>query len=269
MRSLIQGKTVPVVVGVVLLLAVAWWLRSAPAPEVPSQAAWESPPEVRLPPASRMTIRLGTATGAANPQLDPGAKFWESAIRTRVLLNRSPRIYQTEKPSANPPPKLEVCSGQTESGILVRLDWNDATRNAPEAPKKQAGEAGVPGQLYKRPTGSTSAFADAAAVMVPTVWPTSDGQFPSLVMGDARQPVRVYFWNASRGAEQLSAEGRAKVEATGKAVRAQARHTNGRWTVILELPRLPEKCPVAFAIWDGETGDRDGIKFFSLWYVLE
>jgi hypothetical protein len=25
---------------------------------------------------------------------------------------------------------------------------------------------------------------------------------------------------------------------------------------------------VAFAVWDGQYGDRDGLKFFSVWYVL-
>jgi hypothetical protein len=36
----------------------------------------------------------------------------------------------------------------------------------------------------------------------------------------------------------------------------------------MELPDRPQGCPVAFAVWNGATGDRDGLKYFSIWYVL-
>ena len=41
-----------------------------------------------------------------------------------------------------------------------------------------------------------------------------------------------------------------------------------RWRLTLELPDQPDGVPVAFALWDGASGDRDGLKFFSIWYVL-
>jgi hypothetical protein len=34
------------------------------------------------------------------------------------------------------------------------------------------------------------------------------------------------------------------------------------------VPNQREGYPVAFAVWDGQYGDRDGLKFFSVWYVL-
>ncbi|MFO0930076.1 MAG: hypothetical protein U0736_24135 [Gemmataceae bacterium] len=90
-----------------------------------------------------------------------------------------------------------------------------------------------------------------------------------MVMGDAHGPVMLYYWNASRGAEQLKAAGRASVEGTGTTFRSQARHDAGRWTVTMELPALTSPIPVAFAVWDGDVADRNGRKTFSIWYVLE
>ena len=221
----------------------------------------------RLPPAAKMKVRLGESKADLAALLDPRAAAWEKADPTRVLLNRAPRVYQTEKPRLEKPPALEVRALRAGERAVVRLVWEDATRNSPEAPPKRAGEGGDPSKLYKRPTAHTSAFADAAAVMVPDPW--NGGAFPSVVMGDGKNPVRLYYWNASRGGDQLVASGRARVESTGKTVRCQARHADGRWAVTLELPTLPAGCPVAFAVWDGEIADRDGMKCFSVWYVVE
>ncbi len=140
------------------------------------------------------------------------------------------------------------------------------TENAPKAPPRKTGEGGRAEQLYKRPTGQTAAFADAAAVMVPQRW--TGPSFPSLLMGDSHTPARLFYWNASRGAEELTAAGRATPAPTGKSFAHRARHAGGRWTLAMELPDRPEGWPLAFAIWDGETGDRDGLKYFSIWYVL-
>jgi DMSO reductase family type II enzyme heme b subunit len=102
--------------------------------------------------------------------------------------------------------------------------------------------------------------------MVPDHW--SGPEFPSLIMGDRHTPAKLYYWNASTGAAVLKSFGRATPQPVGQAVHHRARHTQARWTLILELPDLPAGYPIAFALWDGEFGDRDGLKFFSVWYVL-
>jgi hypothetical protein len=199
--------------------------------------------------------------------LDPQAKGWEAAAATRVLLSRTPRVYQTEKLTGGPPPRLEVRAALAGERAVFRLVWSDATKNAPEAPPKRTGEGGDPARLYKRPTGQTAAFADAAAVMVPQSW--GGGAFPSLVMGDKKGPVRLYYWSATRGGAELTASGRAHVEATRGAFRHQARHQAGQWALTLEVPRPPAGSPVAFAVWDGAAGDLAGMKFVSVWFVLD
>lgn len=241
---------------IVILLGVAAAL-SARAQEAPA----------RLPPAAKMKVRLGDAKGDAAALLDPSAKGWDAAEPTRVGLNRTPRVYQTEKPRLEKVPALEVRAVRAGEAILFRLAWDDATKNAPAAPPKRTGEGGDPSKLYKRPTAHPAAFADAAAVMVPDAW--KGGAFPSLAMGEGKAPVRLYYWNASRGADQLTGSGRARVESAGKTIRHQAKYADRRWALTLELPALAAGTPVAFAVWDGEVADRDGMKCFSAWYVVE
>jgi DMSO reductase family type II enzyme heme b subunit len=87
-------------------------------------------------------------------------------------------------------------------------------------------------------------------------------------MGDKSGPVWIYYWNASRGAEELTAAGRATPQPSGKAVPHAATHADKRWQLVLALPDRPDGSPLAFAVWDGHAGDRDGAKWFSIWYVL-
>lgn len=150
---------------------------------------------------------------------------------------------------------------------MLRLRWNDATRNAPEAPPPKPAEEEDPSKLYKRPTRETDAFADALAIMVPDDW--SPQQVPSLVMGDRKTPARLYHWNASRGADQLIAKGRATQVSSGKSFPFHDRHADGYWTLTVDIGEAPAACPIAFAVWNGHDKDRDGLKFFSIWYNLQ
>jgi len=218
-------------------------------------------------PASQMRVVAGSSQAAAETLLNPGDAAWEGAAPTKVILNRTPRIYQTEPAEPRPAPPLEVRALRVGNKLFVRLQWTDATQDAPEAPQKKTGEGGTAENLYKRPTGETSAFPDAAAVMMPEQW--TGGSFPSVVMGDALHASRIYYWNASRGVQILRSTGRATQKPTGEAFNHQALYRNGKWAVVLEVPARQEGTPMAFAVWDGHHQDRDGLKFFSIWYALE
>jgi complex iron-sulfur molybdoenzyme family reductase subunit gamma len=213
-----------------------------------------------------LRIRVGDSEARGDALLDPAAADWQRAAPTAVLLSRTPRIYQTEPMQDRSIPGCQVRARRASGKLYVRLQWDDATRNAPAAPPARTGEGGDPKQLYKRPTGETASFADAAAVMIPEQW--TGPAFPSLLMGDKHTPARLYYWSASRGTQMLSASGRATPQPTGVSFPHCARHAEGQWTVTMEIPDPADGYPVAFAIWDGEFGDRDGVKFFSIWYVL-
>jgi hypothetical protein len=219
-----------------------------------------------LPPAAELHIRVKESSTESSALLDPGAAAWNQTPATAILLNRTPRIYPTEPAQDHPIPHCEVRALRSAGKLILRLLWDDKTKNAPKAPPANSGEAGEPKQLYKQPTGETSTFPDAAAVMLPDHW--TGPSFPSLLMGDKRTPAHLYYWNASRGAAELTASGRATPQPIGRSFPCRAQHAEGRWTLTMELPDQREGYPIAFAIWDGQTGDRDGLKFFSIWYVL-
>jgi hypothetical protein len=240
--------------------------RSTPAlPQTAHATSTQEPPKPLAPPV-RLRIRAAEVKAPAEALLDPAGPAWDKAAPTRVLLNRTPRIYQTEPAIDRPVPSLEVRAARSGDKTVFRLQWSDSTNNAPAAPKRKVAEGGDPPKLYKRPTGETNAFPDAAAVMVPEKW--TGPAFPALLMGDRSTPVRLYYWNASRGAEELKASGRATPESVGHTLAHRARYADAKWTLTLETPEPPDAYPVAFAVWDGQFGDRDGLKFFSIWYVL-
>jgi len=258
----------PLVAVLGMLAAVAGWhywgRAESSGPPAPSVTALEESDRV-LPPAAHLRIPVGESTAREEALLGPDSDAWNQKP-TNVLLSRTPRIYQTEPPGDRTAPSCDVRALRSGDRLYLRLVWDDVTRNAPEAPPALTGEAGDPKQLYKRPTGETSTFPDAAAVMVPERW--TGPAFPSLLMGDAHSPTRLYYWNASRGAAVLSASGRATPQPTGESFPHRARHADGKWALTVALPEPPNDYPVAFAIWDGAYGDRDGLKFFSVWYVL-
>lgn len=247
-----------------LAAAFAWFAYAAP-PGPPPEADATTPPGA-LRPARYLRIHVRESQAPAATLLDATAVIWKETPATAISLHRTPRIYQTEPVQDRPAPACTAAALRADGKLYMHLQWDDATRNAPEAPPSKTGTGGAPPQLYKRPTGDTAAFADAAAVMVPDHW--EGPSFPSLLMGDKHAPTSLYYWNASRGAELLAASGRATPQPTGRKVTHQARHDPGRWAVVFELPDLPSGYPVAFATWDGAFSDRDGLKFFSIWYVL-
>lgn len=229
--------------------------------------------EAKAPPlalAGARAFRLTVAdlpANAAEP-LDPASAAWEQVPATPINLNRTPRIYQTE-PTAQPkPPAAEVRVLRQGESLLIRLAWTDTTHNAPRADDAKKGEGGDPKILYKQPTSETSSFSDAAAVMLPQDW--KGPAFPSLVMGDDKSTAMLYQWSASRGTDVIEAHGRASTAKLGRPFPARSHYQDDKWTAVLKIPAptIDAGYPVAFAIWDGEHNDRDGIKFFSTWYVL-
>lgn len=241
----------------------------APArPEPAGRVASNPEPSGAMVPAANLRIRVAQVALEPAALLDPADPAWHRATPTSILLSRSPRIYQSEPRDDRPAPSLDVSALHARGRLLLRLAWDDATRNAPEAPPVKPTGEGQPEQFYKRPTGATSQFPDAAAVMLPDKW--NGPAFPSLMMGDAEHTTTLYYWNASRGTAALTASGRVTPQPIrGVTVAHRADHADGRWTLTLDLPAQPAGYPLAFALWDGQHQDRDGLKFFSIWYTLD
>lgn len=213
-----------------------------------------------------MTLRAATSPARAEALLDPNSPEWSKLAPQRVALNRTPRLYDTEAPSELELTFVDIHLARAESKLLVQMIWSDATENTGVITKLPT--APTEGRPHKELTEATDRFFDGAAVMHPVRLPASNA-WPSLQMGDAGDPVTIYFWNAARGAVRMQAEGRGTTKRTGETFPAQAVYINGFWHVTMELENVPAGMPLAFAIWNGSQQDRDGRKYFTTWLKLE
>ncbi|MEF8937371.1 MAG: ethylbenzene dehydrogenase-related protein, partial [Halovenus sp.] len=131
------------------------------------------------------------------------------------------------------------------------------------------------------PTGDTSTdslrtFADAAAVQLPT---DTDSR-PPIAMGGSDNPVNVWYWTGDGRSEELLAGGPGSTsDLEGSELATDARHSDGRWQVVLSRPldssggdrvSIPDDSDldVAVAVWNGSNMERSGQKSASSWYYL-
>ncbi len=198
--------------------------------------------------------------------IDPDQIAWQSVQAKRIALNRTPRFFDTEPPSELEIPEIEVRLARTGGKLIARLSWRDATEDA--AKLTSAPVTPAEGRFVKEPTEATNRFFDAAAVMHPAE-AVEGGITPGLQMGDAHDPVTIYYWNAARGAMLMDARGRETTRRTGRNFAARASYQGGSWNLCVELPGLQKGLPLAFAIWNGSQQDRDGRKYFSVWHWIE
>jgi DMSO reductase family type II enzyme heme b subunit len=199
---------------------------------------------------------------AAWPQslLDPSAAEWKSARPLALALHRTPPLYSTDTPAANEIQSAEARFVHSQAGNFVRLEWADATHDSTVIPKA---ERTWQGDHLVTPSAATDRFSDACAVMLPA----KPGDVnPSLQMGDPEHPVRIFLWDSTRGAAIMEATGRETTKRTGLSFPAEARYGAGKWTVTMQVPDLKPDTPFAVAIWNGSQQDRDGRKYFTIWY---
>lgn len=213
------------------------------------------------------TLNLKAAAASAGVSLtDSSGSGWSQVAAVRVGLNRTPNLYDTDPPSTLDIPFVEVRTVRLPGKIVIHLSWKDSTQDVAKLELVPSGPPET--RFHKALVDSTDRFFDAAAVMVPVSAPVG-GFSPSLQMGDVNDPVRIFYWNAVRGAMLMEAQGRGTTKRTGQTFPAQGSYQSGQWSVVFELPDLPTGTPVAFGIWNGSQQDRDGRKYFSVWHVLE
>jgi hypothetical protein len=217
-------------------------------------------------PVAGQSLSVAASSASADSLLNGGPAAWNQIAVKRVALNRTPPLYDTDEPATLEIPSVDVRTARAGGKLLVQLSWRDPTHDAitlaevPNTPPET--------RFRKVQTEADDRFFDAAAVMFPSK-SGSGAIAPSLQMGDAEHPVEIYYWNATRGAMLMEAQGRGTTRRTGQNFPASGAYQNGQWNVIFELPDLPAGTTVAFAVWNGSQKDRDGRKYFSVWQVLE
>ncbi len=202
------------------------------------------------------------AAACAQNALDPSAAEWKAAAPVALALHRTPPLYSTDAPAA-----VEIAAVQAQivhnaAGNFVRLEWADKTHDVAVLPKA---ERDWQGDHLVAQSAATDRFSDACAVMIPAK-PAAGDLNPSLQMGDGGHPVRIFVWDATRGAAVMEASGRETTKRTGQSFPAQGQYAAGKWTVTLQIPDLRPGTPFAVAIWNGSQQDRDGRKYFTIWY---
>lgn len=217
-------------------------------------------------PPVNLVLPARSSAVPADTLLDPEAAEWQGIPAQRVGLNRTPPLYETDPPAVLEVSWVDVRIARAGRQLIVHLTWLDAAADQTEL--AQAPSSPPETRVLKEPTAATERFFDAAAVMFPST--AAGGAFtPSLQMGDAGQPVTIYYWNAARGAMLMDAQGRGTTRRTGASFRARGVHRGGRWLVTLEMSDLAAGVPLAFAVWNGSQQDRDGRKYFSVWHWLQ
>ena len=217
-------------------------------------------------PVAGQSLPVAASPASVDTLLNGGPAAWNRIALKHVALNRTPPLYDTDEPAAPEIPSVDVRVVRASGKLLVQLSWRDATQDA--VPLADVPNTPPETRFRKVQTEANDRFFDSAAVMFPAK-AGSDAIAPSLQMGDADHPVEIYYWNATRGAMLMQAQGRSTTKRTGQSFPANGTYQKGQWSVIFELPDLPAGSPVAFAVWNGSQKDRDGRKYFSVWQVLE
>ncbi len=198
---------------------------------------------------------------ATRTLLNPGAAQWAKVPAEELRLGGTPlheqpsryvRTVWAGKP-IGAVRLLKVQTAHNSQDILFRLEWADDTKNADY--------------------GDGSVFPDAAGILFPL-----NGDAPLTTMGSQKQPVNAWFWRANfpeGEAEELIARGVGTVaKSSQNKVRAQARYHDGRWEVVFarditaggkDAVSFDSKkaTKVAFAVWEGSSQERAGLKSFS------
>ncbi len=194
--------------------------------------------------------------------LDPAAAEWKSAAPLPLALHRTPPLYPTDAPAPNELQTVQAQILHSAAGNFIRLEWADKTHDTAVLPKA---ERSWQGDHLVTQSPATDRFSDACAVMIPAK-PAAGDLNPSLQMGDPEHPVQIYFWDSTRGAALMEASGRETTKRTGQSFPTQSLYAAGKWAVTLQIPSLKSGTPFAVAVWNGSQQDRDGRKYFSIWY---
>jgi DMSO reductase family type II enzyme heme b subunit len=193
--------------------------------------------------------------------LQPDAALWQAGEVETVKLKGTPldmqptaaiKVSWVEK-KIGAVEAVQVAAVHDGERIAFRLEWTDPTENLEIT--------------------DTTAFPDGCAVLLPTV------QYaPMAVMGAVGMAVNAWYWRADengRGRHVL-AEGLGTSRTIGyEAVRGNGIYKDGRWQVVItramkvESPDNPaqlepgQSTGFGVAIWEGERGERAGIKAIS------
>jgi len=195
---------------------------------------------------------------------DPVDEIWERVPEYQVGLEPAPPVHASvvlrQSGNAGPAPLFfSIISDRTR--LYVKLRWVDLTPDVETTANR---------------------FRDGAAVQ----FALGGGEATTHMMGSPENPVNIWYWRSDHHkAENLAAGGFGSTTlldeqiVTAKAAYGSADSTTTtEWTVVLSRPLsgdgeylakfTPDAVqPLAFAVWDGAEGQRDGHKRASTGWI--
>jgi DMSO reductase family type II enzyme heme b subunit len=198
-------------------------------------------------------------TAEAKALLDPSASAWDGVPAQTIAMGGTPLVQQpsryirtawSDRPIGSVR-SLAVRSAHNGKEVFFLLEWRDDTQNTDYVGRD---------------------FPDGAGILFPL-----KGDAPLDTMGSESQPVNAWFWRADSedGAKNIVASGIGTVaESETSSIAARAQWQDGTWRVAFARPltvagseavalEAGKTQKVAFAVWEGSSGERAGIKSFS------
>ncbi len=199
--------------------------------------------------------------------LDPGAANWKVASAENAELQPTPAplipsayvVNAWKGKQFGKVKAVTVRALHNSDEVFFRLEWHDPTQNLVES-------------------ADANVYPDAAALLFPL-----KGDAPLMVMGTADQPVTAWYWRADfKGKAQNDiAQGLGTTRITPSDISAQGQWHDGVWHLVLARRlrvrdsatqvefTVGQTSKIAFAVWDGQNGERNGIKAYSPhWHEL-
>jgi DMSO reductase family type II enzyme heme b subunit len=194
---------------------------------------------------------------------DPDDVIWAHIPLYRTLLSAAPPVHASTQLRFEPKEAqhLYFQLARTAERFYVRLRWQDPNEN--------------------RKT-NVDAFCDGAAIQM-----ALNGADTSYMMGSSpEKPVNIWYWRADQEqVEDLAAGGYGSTTllpdqaVTGKAAyHAEQNDRDNEWHVVMsrqfdspgkyQVGLQKGTIPVAFAVWQGAEGQRDGNKRVSHSWIL-
>lgn len=195
---------------------------------------------------------------AATDLSDPDNILWREAGEYQMDLGLAPPVHPSINLRYDPthkPVSVYLRVATDGNSLYLRMRWADTSHNIA--------------------TGRSD-FADAAAVQ----FSLGDAATTSFMMGATNGPVNIWYWQAGQEqAQNLAAGGfgsTTRLQPGGLSASSSYRE-NGEWVVVFSRPLNQTgehevqldamRASMAFALWQGEERQRDGLKHVSMGWV--
>ena len=206
------------------------------------------------------TVKYSAFTNDKSAQLlNSTDALWQDVKMYQIDLALAPPVHQSimlRQSTAEQPAPLNFQVTQDSQNFYIRLTWQDDSENKTHAFEK---------------------FADSAAVQ----FAIKGKGITSFMMGSPDAPVNIWYWNGAKAQSQnLAAGGFGTLSPTEQqAVKAKASYQNNYWSVVFsrdkaimgdyQIDLSKQNIDVTFAVWQGNTKQRDGLKATSVnWITL-